>query len=256
MALSIDKEMTKKQVEEIVSFLKNWFEVKFPKSFATLGLSGGKDSTICAALLAKAIGPERVIGVMMPNGEQKDINDSKTVCTLLGIKGIEININGMYTDLTSKVEDCGFGEEIKSLYSTNTPARLRMVTLYGIAAQVGGFVINTCNASEDYIGYSTKYGDAAGDISLLNKLTVSEVLAIGDYLELPESLVHKTPADGMCGKSDEDNLGFTYDDVDAVILNRFEDHKVESDIFEKILKMHDNPNTKYKCIQMPDPFPK
>lgn len=257
MALKIDKNLTIHQHDEIISFLKDWFEVKFPKAYAVLGISGGKDSTICAGLLAKAIGPERVIGVLMPNGEQKDIRDSIEVCNLLKIRNMIVNIGPLYETLKGHIDMTPIEDspvDWTPLFTTNEPARLRMTVLYGIAAQVGGFVINTCNMSEDYIGYSTKYGDAAGDISILNKLTVSEVLALGDYIGLPEHLVHKAPADGMCGKTDEDNLGFTYDQLDAYILGRY-DCDCPNEVVEKIKKMHNNPNTKYKCIQMPGPLP-
>lgn len=233
--------------DKIIDWIKDWFKDK--KGPAVIGISGGKDSTICATLLTEALGKERVIGVMMPNGKQADISDSKKVIETLGIKSIEINIKGMYDELTSRIGDCYEGDEMPSLYVTNTPARLRMVTLYGIAAIYSGFVCNTCNFSEDFVGYSTKYGDAAGDFSLLNRLTKTEVVELGDYMNLPKELVHKTPSDGMCGKSDEDNMGFTYEAIDKMILEGLRPKSIE--VYNKILKMHNNPNTKYKCVDMP-----
>lgn len=233
--------------DKIIAWIVNFFKDK--KGPAVIGISGGKDSTICAALLTEALGKDRVIGVMLPNGEQKDISDSKKVIDTLGIRSVEINIKGMYNDLTSRIGDWYEGDEIPSLYTTNTPARLRMVTLYGIAAIYGGLVCNTCNKSEDYVGYSTKYGDAAGDFSLLNRLTKTEVVALGDYMKLPADLVHKTPSDGMCGKSDEDNMGFDYETLDTFILTGFPPKSEE--LFKKIVTMHHNPNTKYKLIEMP-----
>jgi len=233
--------------DKIIVWIKDFFKDK--KGPAVIGISGGKDSTICAALLTEALGKDRVIGVMMPNGEQKDISDSKKVISTLGIREIEININGMYKDITSRIGDWYEGDEIPTLFTTNTPARLRMVTLYGIAAMYGGLVCNTCNKSEDYVGYSTKYGDAAGDFSLLNRLTKTEVVALGDYMKLPNELVHKTPSDGMCGKSDEDNMGFTYEALDTFILTGLPPKSEE--VFRKIVTMHHNPNTKYKLIDMP-----
>ena len=248
--------------DKIIDWIKDWF--KYKNGPAIVGISGGKDSTICAALLAEALGSDRVIGVMMPNGEQKDINDSKKVCELLGIKNLTVNIGNTYKILTgdicvgimNDVSDGNLKNEIPSLYSTNTPARLRMTTLYGVAAIFGGFVgliISVCiskdNFSEDFVGYSTKYGDAAGDFSLLNRLTKTEVVELGDYMNLPKELVHKTPSDGMCGKSDEDNMGFTYETLDNYLLDGLPPKSLE--VYNKIMAMHNNPNTKYKCIDMP-----
>jgi NAD+ synthase len=240
----------KENHDKIVTWIKGWFADK--KGPVVIGISGGKDSTVCAALLTEALGKERVIGVMMPNGEQADISDSKKVIDTLGIRGIEINIKGMYNDLVSRIGDWYEGDEIPKLFTTNTPARLRMTTLYGIAAIYSGFVCNTCNRSEDYVGYSTKYGDAAGDFTLLNGLTKTEVVELGDYMKLPSDLVHKTPSDGMCGKTDEDNMGFTYDTLDEYLLTGLRPKSLE--VWNKIWKMHNNPNTKLKLISMPGPF--
>ena len=234
----------------IIRWIKDWFKDK--SGPAVLGISGGKDSTVCAALLAEALGPDRVIGVMMPNGEQKDISDSEKVIKTLGIKRVLINIGSVYEALAQQFLADGFANvKEKPLFTTNTPARLRMVTLYGVAAMLNGFVCNTCNRSEDYVGYSTKYGDAAGDFTLLNCLTKTEVVELGDYMNLPSDLVHKTPSDGMCGKSDEDNMGFTYDELDDYLLTLRKPKNPE--VFEKIQKMHNHPNTKLKLIPMPSP---
>ena len=247
--------------EHIVEWIKDWFKDKTGP--AVLGISGGKDSTVCAALLAEALGKDRVIGVMMPNGVQTDIDDSKKVIKLLGIKGIEINIGGAYNELRAEINKQYSGVSFPSLFTTNTPARLRMVTLYGVAAMENGFVCNTCNLSEDWIGYSTKWGDAVGDFSLLNCLTKSEVVALGDTIGLPYELIHKVPSDGMCGKTDEDNLGFSYDELDAYIRSQSRyniNNEYDSDpnllpgVVAKIEKMHSAPNTKKKCIELDNPF--
>lgn len=247
--------------DHIIKWIKDWFKDKTGP--AVLGISGGKDSTVCAALLTEALGKDRVIGVMMPNGVQTDIDDSKKVIEFLGIKGIEINIGGAYNELRSEINKQYPGISFPSLFTTNTPARLRMTTLYGIAAMFGGVVCNTCNLSEDWIGYSTKWGDAVGDFSLLNCLTKSEVVALGDTIGLPYELIHKVPSDGMCGKTDEDNLGFSYDELDAYIrsqpkynINSEYDSNPNllSGVVEKIEKMHFAPNTKKKCIELDNPF--
>ena len=241
---------------KLLDFIKDFFKDK--EGPAVVGISGGKDSTVCAALLAEALGPKRVIGVMMPNGFQKDLSDSKKVVETLGIYSMEVNISDCYKALCTNL--CFGGEISKAfkvedmwvpLFTTNTPARLRMVTLYGIAAEVGGFVVNTCNYSEDFVGYSTKYGDCCGDFSLLNQLTKTEVVALGDYMNLPKDLIHKVPSDGMCGKSDEDNMGFTYDVLDVFIREGLPPKSFE--VYNKIKKMHLNPNTKLKLLPMAYP---
>ena len=233
----------------IIRWIKDWFKDKTGP--AVLGISGGKDSTVCAALLTEALGPDRVIGVMMPNGVQADIDDSHKVVDFLKIKSMTVNIGEAYNELRSEINKQYPGVPLPGLFTTNTPARLRMVTLYGVAAMEKGFVCNTCNRSEDYVGYSTKYGDAAGDFTLLNFLTKTEVVELGDYMNLPSELVHKTPSDGMCGKSDEDNMGFTYDELDDYLLTLRKPKN--SEVLEKIQKMHNNPNTKLKLIPMPSP---
>ena len=208
-------------IENIVNGLK----VSNPPGKAVIGISGGKDSTVVAYLAVKAYGKENVVGVMMPNGEQKDINDSKRVCELLGIKNLTVNISDAYKSLTGEIcvnlmkdfADGNLKNEIPSQYSTNTPARLRMTTLYGVAAILGGRVLNTCNLSESIIGWETYGGDGFGDYSPLGRLTVTEVILLGEALGVPYDLIHKVPSDGMCGKSDEDKFGFTYDELDKTI---------------------------------------
>ena len=207
-----------------INWIKEYFKDN-PDGKAIIGISGGKDSTIAAALCVEALGADRVIGVLMPNGVQSDISDSYEVVARLKLQYYVVNINAACEGLYKFLADAVFlsnGEKAireNSMITTNTPARLRMTTLYAVAALYpNSRVVNTCNASEDYVGYSTKYGDAAGDFSPLGELTVREVLEIGDELGLPEHLVHKAPSDGMCGKTDEDNLGFTYEQLDDYIL--------------------------------------
>ena len=238
--------LPEKQTEYITQWIRDWFFQNGPKANAVIGISGGKDSTIAAALLAKALGPNRVTGVLMPNGVQKDIDDAKRVVEFLGIRAVAVNIEGAVKALTSSLENCVdplTGEKATLLQKLNQnsqinmPPRIRMATLYAIAPSLfrGGMVCNTCNASEDYIGYSTKYGDAAGDFAPLQCYTVTEILAIGHALGLPADLVDKTPSDGLCGMSDEDRFGFSYAVLDLFIrTGRCDDDNVK----RKIIQMH------------------
>ncbi len=240
-------------VEKDIKFLRDFFNGFSEKSVAVIGISGGKDSTVAAAMLAKALGKERVIGVMMPNGVQADIEDSKQVCEAIGIKHTTVNIEAMFNAARATFE-ADENITLTPQLLTNLAPRLRMTTLYAVAQgqEVPAFVINTCNRSEDYVGYSTKYGDAAGDVSVLQDLLVTEVRAVGDYLGLPSFLVHKTPSDGLCGKTDEDNLGFTYDELDKYIMWIDEGENgecpISAELKEKIDRKHTANLHKLKTI--------
>ena len=229
------------EIQHIVDEIKKYFVKNGNENTkAVIGISGGKDSTIAAALLVRALGSERVVGVMMPNGTQGDIYDSQEVCDILDIKAYTININeateAIYKNIIPVCMDATDMMAIPPIVSTNTPARIRMTTLYAVAALVGGRVINTGNKSELYIGYTTKYGDLAGDFAIFKDYCVREILEIGDNLdELPAHLVHKAPGDGMSGKTDEDNTGIPYDVLDAYLLDEV---TPDYDILRKIEERH------------------
>ena len=203
----------------VVQWIRDWFEENGPGCNAVLGVSGGKDSSVVAALCVEALGKDRVIGVTMPNGVQPDINDSFRLIQHLGIRTCNVNIGAAYEALMAEVkEQLGtLDTEVTSQTVINMPPRLRMTALYAVSQSLNGRVANTCNLSEDWVGYSTRYGDAAGDFAPLGGLTVQEVIAVGLELGLPRDLVVKTPSDGLCGKTDEDNLGFTYAVLDKYI---------------------------------------
>ncbi len=205
----------KKATESAVEWIRNWFEENGKGCNAVIGISGGKDSSIVAALCAKALGKERVIGVLMPNGEQSDIDCSKQLVAHLGIPFYVCNIKKAVDGVLESLQISGV--EISRQTIVNLPPRIRMSTLYALSQSNNGRVANTCNLSEDWVGYSTRYGDAAGDFSPLGKLTVQEVKEIGRYLELPLNLVEKVPSDGLTDRTDEDNLGFTYAVLDKYI---------------------------------------
>lgn len=223
----------KKVKNEIVEWLREWEENNGKGCNFIVGVSGGKDSSVVAALLVEAFGKDRVIGVKMPCGEQKDIDYSNMLVNHLGIRGYTMNIGDAVGGIRSQFP---IGVKISDQTTTNLPARIRMATLYAISQSVNGRVANTCNLSEDWVGYATKYGDAAGDFSPLSQLTVTEVKAIGRELGLPSELVDKTPTDGLCGKTDEDNLGFTYAELDAYIRDGIEPNE---EVKAKIDSMHE-----------------
>ena len=200
---------------DLIDWIKNWFEKNGKGCNAIIGISGGKDSSIVAALCAKALGKDRVIGVLMPNGIQSDISDSEQLVNFLGIKSYVCNIKDACDGVIASLCDCGL--ELSEQARINLPPRIRMSTLYAVSQTLNGRVANTCNLSEDYVGYSTRYGDSAGDFSPLGKLTVAEVKQIGAYLGLPANLVDKIPSDGLSGMGDEDKLGFTYATLDKYI---------------------------------------
>ena len=199
---------------ECVAWIRDFFDTNGKGCNAIVGISGGKDSSVVAALCVEALGKDRVIGVLMPCGIQSDIDMAKRLVQHLGIRNIEINIKNAVDVLYAEIEK---KMELTSQTRLNLPPRIRMTTLYAVGQSMNGRVANTCNLSEDWVGYSTRYGDAAGDFSPLANLTVTEVKQIGMVLGLPEVLVEKTPSDGLCGKTDEDNLGFTYAMLDCYI---------------------------------------
>lgn len=200
--------------DDCVNWIKEFFATNGPDCNAVVGISGGKDSSVAAALCVEALGRDRVIGVLMPKGEQHDIDCARQLVEHLGIKSYEINIKDAVEGLMNNMPE---GLEISAQTVTNIPPRVRMTTLYAVSQSVNGRVVNTCNLSEDWVGYSTRYGDAAGDFSPMSNLTVTEVKEIGHLLGLPRNLVEKTPIDGLCGKTDEENLGFTYAVLDKYI---------------------------------------
>ena len=204
-----------KTAAQAVQWIRDWFEINGKGCNAVVGISGGKDSSIVAALCVEALGKDRVIGVLMPNGEQPDIDCSKQLVKHLGIPYHICNIQAAVNGVLESLQACGV--EITRQTRVNLPPRIRMSTLYALSQSKNGRVANTCNLSEDWVGYSTRYGDAAGDFAPLGKLTVQEVKEIGKYLNLPINLVEKVPSDGLTDRTDEDNLGFTYAALDTYI---------------------------------------
>lgn len=234
-----------KTKDEIVEWIRNYFRKNGPDCNAVIGISGGKDSSIVAALCCEALGNGRVIGVLMPQGAQSDIDVARELVAHLGIKFFEINIAETVNALLANGRTAGLCDSKQA--RVNLPARIRMATLFMVSQSMNGRVANTGNASEAHIGFSTLFGDGAGQFSPLGKLTVTEVKAIGRELGLPEKFIEKAPADGLTGKTDEDNFGFTYDFLDKYI--RTGDFGGDTATAAKIDKMHDA-NT-FKLLPMP-----
>lgn len=231
---------------DAIEWIKNYFKTTNGRK-AVIGISGGKDSTVCAALCVKALGAENVVGVLMPNGVQPDIADSEMVVKTLGIESLVVDIQYAFRNLVNQINE----KHISSQAQINMPPRLRMLVLYGVAQNIGGRVANTCNRSEDVVGYSTLWGDSVNDFSPFGLLTTEEVMGIGDALCLPHDLVHKTPSDGLCGKSDEDNLGFTYAEINKIIRTG---EKTEH--FEEIIERYKRNRFKLEMINLPRFNPK
>lgn len=226
---------TKKIIEQACDWIVDFFEKNGKGCNAVIGISGGKDSSVAAALCVKALGKDRVIGVLMPNGVQSDIADAQKLVAHLGIKSYTVNIKEGFDGIVGAItKDIELTEQAR----VNLAPRLRMSTVYAVSQCCNGRVVNTCNLSEDWVGYSTRYGDSVGDFSPLSHLTVTEVKQIGKELGLPIDLVEKVPSDGLSGKTDEDNLGFTYAVLDKYIRTGICEDEKTRELIDRKHKMN------------------
>lgn len=234
--------------EDCVKWIQQYFDRNGPTCNAIIGISGGKDSSVVAALCVEALGKDRVIGVLMPQGQQKDIDIALDLVNYLEIPYTIINIGDATATLKSSVSNglARMDSKISENTIINMPARIRMTTLFAVSQSMNGRVANTCNLSEDWVGYATLFGDGAGQFSPLSKLTVKEVKYLGYLLGLPEKFIEKVPTDGLCGQTDEDKLGFTYDTLDTYIRTGYCEYPK---IQEKIDKLH--VQNKFKLEEMP-----
>lgn len=245
---TLDRNQMKSIKENCVEWIRDYFEKNGPTCNAIIGVSGGKDSSIVAALCVEALGADRVIGVLMPQGEQKDIDVALDLVNYLEIPYITINIGNTTATLQSTVSNglARMGNTISNNTIINMPARIRMTTLFAVSQSMNGRVANTCNLSEDWVGYTTLFGDGVGQFSPLSKLTVREIKYIGYLLELPKKFIEKTPIDGLCSQTDEDKLGFTYDTLDTYIRTGY---CADPIVQEKIDRLHEQ--NKFKLEPMP-----
>lgn len=235
MAEYFDKNFDPAKVRiKLVEWIRDFFAENGPDCNAVVAISGGKDSSVVAALCVEALGLERVFGVLLPNGIQKDIDASEKLVAHLGLKHCIINIKGAFDSTCEEIEAAGL--TVTDQMRINLPARLRMATVYAVSQTMNGRVANTCNLSEDWVGYATRYGDGAGDFSPLSKLTVQEVIAIGEELGLPYDLVHKVPVDGLSPLTDEERLGFTYATLDRYIRTGVCEDKATKERIDRMRK--------------------
>ena len=234
-----------KMKDECVAWIRDFFEKNGPDCNAVVGISGGKDSSVVAALCVEALGKDRVVGVLMPCGEQADIDMAKLLVSHLGIESVVVNVKDAVEGIKNAVPF-----ELSTQSLVNLPPRVRMATLYAVSQSKNGRVANTCNLSEDWVGYSTRYGDSVGDFSPCSRFTVAEVKEIGRVLGLPDVLVDKVPIDGLCGKTDEENLGFTYAELDRYIREGVIDDPAKK---ERIDRLHRQNQFKLELMPVFEP---
>jgi NAD+ synthase len=238
-------EKVKFAVDECVNWIRNWFDKNGKGCNAVIGMSGGKDSTIVAALCAKALGPDRVIGVALPDQGQ-GTNGAEEICNHIGIKYMCLPIDGITNAFNFTLTLNGSSASEQTIQ--NIPPRVRMAMLYAVAQSNNGRVANTCNLSEDYIGYSTLFGDSAGSFAPIANFTVTELKKIGRELGLPIKWVDKVPDDGLPNsKPDEEKFGFSYETLDTYIRGG----AINADTMIKIEEMHEKNKFKTDIIRIP-----
>lgn len=240
------KESVTKITEKCVDWIREWFEKNGKGCNAVIGMSGGKDSTIVAALCCKALGPDRVIGVALPD-EGQGINNADKICEHFGMKYYCVPIDGITNAFNFSFNFDG-KKKMSEQTSQNIPPRVRMTMLYAIAQSMNGRVANTCNLSEDYIGYSTLFGDSAGSFAPIANFTVTELKKIGRELGIPVEWVDKTPDDGLPhSRPDEEKFGFSYATLDTYIRGGI----IDGETADKIATMHKNNKFKTDIIRIP-----
>ena len=241
---------SKKETENIVKFIKEYYR-KNNLGGAVIGVSGGKDSGVVMALLVEALGKENVIGLTLPCHSIKEDKDlAHVVANYYGIKLYNLDLTSAFDSFTKAVID-GYGcveEELLVDSNINLKPRLRTASLYYYAAMLSKItgkpylVAGTSNKCELYVGYFTKGGDNVHDIATIADFTVSEVIKIGEYLNVPHEVLYRTPSDGLSSMSDEEKLGVKYKEIEQYFENR---DKVSVEAREKIEKLHNSSRHKF-----------
>ena len=233
-----------------VEWIADYFAENGPDCNAIIGISGGKDSAVAAALCCEALGADRVIGVLMPNGRQEDFNDARNTCVELGMRYVCLNIKdvigGVYHAVNSNNKfPSNTAMSLSEQAEINLAPRVRMVMLYAVAQSMNGRVCNTSNLSEKFVGYTTYQGDMLGDFSPLGEFTSEEVVAIGNTYEYLDFVVNKVPADGLSGKTDEEKIGVPY-----AIINKYIRTGVclDKDVKKKIDILHEKNAFKFESM--------
>lgn len=238
-----------KTTNEIIDFIREYYKNNNLKG-VVIGISGGKDSGVVAGLFAKALGSENVLGVTLPcMSKESDMIDAKRVADFYGFELINVDLTSSYNSFNEEIKKLGdFIEEELKNSDINIKPRMRMMSLYYLAALYsslkGGtyIVAGTSNKSEKFVGYFTKGGDSVSDIQVIADLTVSEVIKVGEYLQVPKEVLYKTPDDGLSGLTDEEKLGVKYSDIEKYINNEELDENIKS----KIEKLHNNSKHKFE----------
>ena len=238
----------KEEKDKIVKFIKAYYD-RYDLGGVVIGISGGKDSGVVAGLFAEALGPDRIIGVTLPcHSKATDKNDAQKVSDYYGFKMINYDLTKVFDAFKEQVNLLGnFTEEELKNSDINLKPRLRMASLYYTAALYTALtgktyiVAGTGNKCEEYVGYFTKGGDSVSDIKVLADLTVDEVIAIGEVLNVPKEVLYKAPNDGLSNQTDEDKLGVKYKDI-AKYMNG---EPLEKDVYQKIKKLHNNSKHKF-----------
>ena len=232
----------KEEVQRIIDFIRNYYQKNNLKGIV-IGISGGKDSAVVAGLFTLALGKENVIGLTLPcHSNDKDKSDAKIVADHFGFKLYNIDLTKIFDIFKDSFDDFDYNDSEIVNSDINLKPRLRMSALYYVSAMLSskfkkGYLVAGCgNKSEKFIGYTTKWGDNASDIEVIGDFTVHEVIKIGEEIGVPKEILYKTPNDGLSNKSDEEKLGFTYDDIEKVMNGE----EIDENVKRKILRQHDN----------------